>query len=77
MDTKLKQEIIDVLNAEGLDKAEEIALTAARTAIKLITILAPKINFTAGLVINTLINQYEKDLFKMIDEIDGVDSPDY
>jgi hypothetical protein len=77
MDSKLKQEIIKVLNAEGLDKAEEIALTAARTAIKLITILAPKINFTAGLVINTLISQYEKDLFKMIDEIDGVDSPDY
>jgi len=77
MDAKLKQEIIDILNAEGLDKAEEIALTAARTAIKLITILVPKINFTAGLVINTLISQYQDDLFKMIDEIDGVDSPDY
>lgn len=77
MDAKLKQEIIEILNAEGLDKAEEMAVIAAKTSFKLMKILAPKINFTAGLIINTLLDTYEPRLMSMIDEIDGVDNPDY
>jgi hypothetical protein len=77
MDTKLKQEIIEVLNAEGLDKAEEMAVTATRTAFKIMRLIVPKINSYVAVMVMPLIEVIEPKILKSIDEIDGVDSPDY
>ena len=77
MDDALKKEIIDTLQAEGLDKAEEMAVIALKTTFKLMRLLVPKVSTTAALMIFPLLEVMEPKFLKAIDEIDGVDSPDY
>jgi len=77
MDEKLKQEIIEVLQAEGLEKAEEMAVTALKTTFNIMRILVPKLNMYAAIMVLPLLEVMEPKFLSEIDKIDGVDSPDY
>ena len=77
MDKQLKDEIMKTLEADGLEVAEETAYKIVKTAFKLVRALVPKVSATAGVVVIVVLDMWEDKIFAKIDEIDGVDSPDY
>ena len=74
---ELKKEIVEILQAEGLEKAEEMAVIAVNTTCKLMRLLVPKISTTASIMIFPFLEIMQAKVLRKIDEIDGVDSPDY
>ena len=54
-----------------------MAVTATRTAFKIMRLIVPKINSYVAIMVMPLIEVIEPKILKSIDEIDGVDSPDY
>lgn len=66
-----KKEIIDISKSEGLDLTEELASSVARTAIKLLRLIVPKLSKGAGFMVNSFLDIYEDQIFELIDKIDG------
>jgi hypothetical protein len=77
MDNSLKKEIIKILEAEGLDKAEEMAVIALSTTFKLMRLIIPKVSGYAAIMVLPLLDVVEPKIMGEIDQIDGVDNPDY
>ena len=77
MESSMKKEIIDVLKTEGLEIAEETAVQATKAAFALLKILLPKVSRGFGSFVIPMLGYAEEQVLKLIDEIDGIDSPDY
>jgi hypothetical protein len=72
-----QKEIKAILKTEGLDVAEEMAVTAVRAALKLLREIMPKVSTGFGLAFNLFLDAYEPKIFELIDKIDGKDDPGY
>lgn len=77
MDTSLKKEIVDILKKDGLEIAEETAVQATKAAFSLLKILLPKISNGFGSFIVPMLGYAQDEVLKLIDEIDGIDNPNY
>jgi hypothetical protein len=74
MDSK---EIIEILQKEGLEVAEDMAVEAVRGAIRLIKAMLPKVHPILEGIIGPMLDQLEPVLLGIVDKIDGVDDPNY
>lgn len=72
-----KTEVIEVLKTEGLDVAEDMAVTAVKSAVALLKVLIPKLSTGFGMAFNFFIDAYLPEILKMLDKIDGEDDPEY
>jgi hypothetical protein len=72
-----KKKIVEILKKEGLPVAEESAVQAVKAIFKLLKILLPKISSGYGMIAEPFCNYCEKRLLEVIDEIDGLDNPNY
>lgn len=66
-----KKEITDIAKSEGLDLGEEVAVSVAKAAIKLLRLIVPKLSKGAGFMVNSFLDIYEDQIFELIDKIDG------
>ena len=64
-------DIIEILKEDGIDIAEELAMSAAKAAIKLLRLLVPKVSVGFGVAFNFFMDAYEPQIYKMLDKIDG------
>lgn len=72
-----KTEVVEVLKTEGLDVAEDMAVTAVKSAVALLKVLIPKLSTGFGMAFNFFIDAYLPEILKMLDKIDGEDDPEY
>lgn len=72
-----KKKIIQILKDEGLPVAEESAVVAVKAFFKLLKILLPRISTGYGMIAEPFCNYAEQKVLELVDEIDGIDSPDY
>lgn len=72
-----KKEIIGVLQAEGLDVAEDMAVAAVRAAFRIIMLVVPKVSNGLGAIVGPMIMLVEPLVLGMLDKIDGKDDPEY
>lgn len=72
-----KKAVTDILKSEGLEVAEELAVTSVRAAIKLLSELLPKLSNGFGTAFVLFMKAYEPELMKLLDKIDGKDNPAY
>lgn len=77
MENELKKEIIDILKKDGLEIAEETAVQATKAAFSLLKILLPKVSNGFGSFIVPMLGYAQDKVLELIDEIDGIDSPEY
>lgn len=66
-----QEDIIEILKDDGIDIAEELAMQAAKAAIKLLRVIVPKVSVGFGLAFNLFMDAYEPQIYKMLDKIDG------
>lgn len=66
-----KQEIIALLKTEGIEIGEDVAMAAAKGAIKLLRVLVPQLSRGFGLAFNLFLDAYEDKIYDMLDQIDG------
>jgi hypothetical protein len=71
----LKDEIIEILKAEGLDIGEEAAVVASKVAFKVIKLSVTKANPAIGAVVCPIIDMIEPKVMAELDKIDGKDDP--
>ena len=72
-----KKQIQTILKNEGLDVAEEMAVSATRAAIQLLRKLLPELSAGFGFAFNMFLNGYETKIYEFLDKIDGKDDPGY
>lgn len=72
-----KKQIVEILKAEGVVIAEDMALQTVRGAIALIRALTPQLSMGFSVAINAFLGAYEKQIYTLIDKIDGKDNPNY
>lgn len=76
----LKEEIISIIKAQGFDlsaDAEAAVVKSVKFAFELIRLLVPKVSKGLGGIIGPLTYIVEPEILKLLDSIDGHDSPDY
>lgn len=72
-----KKEITDILKAEGLDLAEDMAVQAVRVAFRIMIAVVPKVSNGLGAIIGPLVQIVEPQVLALLDKIDGEDDPAY
>lgn len=77
MEKDLKRDILDIAKMEGLDLAEDMAVSAVKAAFTLVSILVTRYSKDYGVIIGPLLNTIEPIILKAIDKIDGEDDPGY
>lgn len=76
----LKEEIITIIKDQGFDlstDAEEAVVKSVRFAFELIRLLVPKVSVGLGKIIGPITYIVEPEILKLLDSIDGHDSPNY
>lgn len=66
-----KKEVVELLKDEGLEVAEDLAVTAVKAAITLLRSVLPKLSSGFGLAFNLLMDAYEARIIELLDVIDG------
>jgi hypothetical protein len=77
MATITKTEITDLLKDNGLDLAEDMAVTAVKSAFKILLVIVPKVSTGLGAIIGPMIELIEPKVLAMLDAIDGKDDEGY
>lgn len=66
-------DIVDILKDEGLDVAEELAMSAVRGAFALLKSVLPRINPILGVILVPMLEKLEPVVLEALDNIDGED----
>lgn len=66
-----EQAIVQILKDEGLDVAEELAMSAVKGAFALLRHLLPRVNTILGVVLVPMLDRLEPIIIDALDKIDG------
>lgn len=77
MDKELKNELLEIAKADGLDIAEETLVALTRVVFKIIKVAVPKVSKGLGSIIVPLVDAVEPKVLALIDKIDGEDDAGY
>lgn len=71
----LREEILELVKAEGMDATEEAVYTMTKTGFAIVKIALPKVNPLFGSILVSIITALEPKVYEIIDKLDGKDDP--
>ena len=72
-----KEKLMELLKAEGMELAEDIAVETVKMAFEILPKVAAIIPGTIDDVIINIVVALKPRVLQLLDKIDGIDDPDY